>query len=189
MGKYVIANDRNIIWVNAEDGDNYAKLFVSEDHPVMMEAAEILKAFFEAKEAGKVARLVVDMRIPGMVGGVIDTQRPKNTVIDQMNKENEASQYSPCLICKNPIYCQWGKKCSPDHLDHKWPNVFERNYPENFNAIIQGEKHERHARQQIAHMATQIFAHGGYIRSSNERIADAVSHAAEIWRLSQSVDL
>lgn len=187
--KFHIVDNKDLIWVNDLDSENYAKLFVSDDHPVMMEAAELLKAFFEAKSKGISARLVCGEMIPGIVGGVIDTQRPKNTVIDQMNKENEASQYSPCLICKNPIYCQWGKKCSPDHLDHKGPNVFERNYPENFNAIIQGEKHERHARQQIAHMATQIFAHGGYIRSSNERIADAVSHAAEIWRLSQSVDL
>lgn len=177
--KFHIVDNKDLIWVNDLDSENYAKLFVSDDHPVMMEAAELLKAFFEAKSKGISARLVCGEMIPGIVGGVID----------QMNKENEASQYSPCLICKNPIYCQWGKKCSPDHLDHKGPNVFERNYPENFNAIIQGEKHERHARQQIAHMATQIFAHGGYIRSSNERIADAVSHAAEIWRLSQSVDL
>jgi len=101
------------------------------------EAAELLKAFFEAKAAGHTTTLLVSNpkrfdekpaycsdggyacgieackcttgcryaegltvtkmdtetgkeflgRIPGIIGGVIDTQRPKNTVIDQMNDD------------------------------------------------------------------------------------------------------
>ena len=124
------------IWYGGDDND-------CKTEAEAREAAELLKAFFEAKSKGISCRLVCGETIPGIVGGVIDTQPPKKTTIN-----------------------------------------YERLYPENFNAELQNEKHERHARQQIAHMATEIFVSDNEFTESN-----AVKKAAYMWRLSQTIDL
>ena len=148
---YEVGNKESVIWF----GENE----VCQTEFDAREAAEMLKAFFESKKPEKAVdekqcvgdRCVADEEcekralcwfdpanewestpIPEVM---LEGERHKNTVIDQMNEEE--------------------------------PNAYER-----------------YARQQIAHNATQIFAH---VRLINRE--DAVNAAAEIWRLSQKIEL
>lgn len=153
-----------------------------------LEAAELLKAFFEGKAAGKTLQLVeigVDfatqpdrsftMSDTGQkfVGGPLssDMQRPKNTVTDQMN----AAQPN------GPTFEEFADLCKDAPMNDE-PKAHEMESYEAFTRRIwtKGEN----ARIAIAHNATQIFAHGGYTSP-----AAAVDDAAEIWRLSQQIEL
>ena len=89
--KHDIHTQNKHVSIGGNDGPTvriyHGPLEICKTESDALEAAELLKAFFEAKSKGISARLVCGEMIPGIVGGVIDTQRPKNTVIDQMNDD------------------------------------------------------------------------------------------------------
>ena len=159
---YEVGSKESVIWFGEND--------VCQTEFDAREAAELLKAFFESKKPEKAVdekqclgdRCVTDGEcekralcwfdpanewkstpIPEIM---LEGERHKNTVIDQMNEEE--------------------------------PNAYER------IRTRAHMKHERRARKHIAQIATQIFAHGKYI--SREA---AIDDAAEIWRLSQKIEL
>lgn len=145
------------------NGNDEVKSYQSD----AMEAAELLKAFFEAKEAGKVARLVVEEEKPvycndsGLACETIcncslgckyaPKQRPKNTTIDQMNDAKAEGERIAGLI--------WGDRAA---------DITKPEY----------------ARILVGHWATLIYA-SGRIRS----VTDCVTDAKAIYEEAQKVEL
>ncbi len=174
IGKSV-ASDAPYVYIMGCDGATtriyYGHLEACKTEAEAREAAELLKQFFEAKAAGKVARLVVENHICpdcpskhkcSVEGECVHAQRPKNTVIDQMN-DDERDHHAESV---NKQFDNFEAGLIADRI---WGNRANDMTLEQYEVFT------------IAHNAALIYAHN--MHNTDER--RAVQSAAKILKHAQ----